>query len=232
VTFRNGLGFQDVPLAGSGAGLAGGAFQLATVQPGVTGYPDEGYWLKYKGWRFTRYVERKIAQSGRMMTIPNGFLAYARGGLVPFDHPFTEVTAHVTYTHRHLPLSAVPWQTMASYLCAVDPTPFDFTNDMKAAGGYGGTLMYLGADVEQYPGPFGDLLADVRHKMFFSPKWSVTDGTALGHNAALRVMGGNGRVDYETVVSAGDFTSPPFRTTTDGTKAVDFSGLFRPDPPA
>lgn len=194
---------------------------------GTVSFPDEGSRLKKFGWHQTRYVERRLSEAVRLITIPTGFLKYAGGSPVRFNFPWTEVTGWAHYVWHQVPYLAIPWRAMASMLGSVDPTPFDFTNSL-AGGGAGGTLMYCGADVQQAPGPFGDILATITHKFFFSPKWSSTEHKALGHNAAVRIKPG-GAIDYEGIVSSADSLTPPFRTTTDGTTPVDFGALFRPD---
>jgi hypothetical protein len=203
------------------AGLT--ASPLYDPGPPAGGYPDEGDALR-RGWKNTRFVERRILPKTSMHVLKGGFLLF-QSDLQPVRQgfPFPEYTETVVYTWRCVPFVAIPRVAMARCGGRVNEGVIG-TAAQAFDGFWPGTLCFLSAEMEVYNGPLGDLLADISYVFEHAPAPS-NDGTVLrGHNAVLRNAGG-GVIEFQTVSADGGALTQDNAAF----KFADFTALFRPE---
>jgi hypothetical protein len=210
------------------AQAAAGVMQSPLYDPaGVKTFPDEGDALK-RGWEFSRYVTRRVALAGRLITVPVGFLEFetAPNDGVPVTFPFPEGIANVSYVWHAVPFAAIPFKAISRCLTSINTDSFDFAEAQ--------TLMLTSFDYDAQPGPLGPVLADVRYNCLYTPRTNAA-GVALGHEASLRFgkdAANKNVVDYDRVRVVNNTDRGIFRGSTraDAPK-VDFGDLFRPAQP-
>jgi hypothetical protein len=190
-------------------------------------FPDEGDALK-RGWENSRYVTKRVVSSARLITVRDGFCAFADGTPLPEQLPFNEGMAQCRYVWHAVPVAALPNAAIRRCLGALNTDAFDFALP--------NTLMLTSWDYDAQPGPLGDILCDIAYNFLYIPKVNRA-GTALGHSAALRKTGaaGAGVVDYDRVTVFGNPNRWPFKggtqDATDPASLIDFADLFRPAQP-
>lgn len=176
--------------------------------------PDEGDALR-RGWRYTRFVARKVTDTSRWITLPNGLAKWVgTDTAVPTGLPFLQPRSRVQYTWVQVPLDAIPFNAIARNRGRTNGVEFD--------GFQAETMIFDGFDWTLYQGVGNRWYADVLYSFTYLPNRDQVTNTYNGPNAFPRVLAG--RFRYALYNASG------FDNDTDYVyQKGNFSSLFRPD---
>lgn len=183
--------------------------------------PDEGDALS-RGWSGTRWITKQIQPASQVVSMRQGFVRYALpvAGGVPGDPinegwPMSVARIAVEYVWHHVPLDGVPFAGIQRCLNCINNAGFDNYPEW--------TMLLTDAKLRFYRSAFGQRVADVLYRFLYKPSRDPITGTYYGHNAILRVKGGQRRY---WPVSTDGYDPLVFNSIWE---PVDMSQLFRPD---